>query len=200
MPDTSRAARYVLKDYVNARLLYAQPPPGVDSDEFMKTSRDRTLAQLDDEFRNGRKRAPVTHVGKNADTFIAPAPSDDPILSVPSSSQMYERQSTSRQVKSTAASAPARSGKERAAALDGVFFTEAGPAPRPVVKGRTQAPDEQEGGLGFSRPTMYPHQRMLGPDGRPMLHAGQGMKMTGPGSKKHFKVREGKKRSGRGYD
>jgi len=29
-PDRSRAARYVLKDYVNGKLLYVSPPPGVD--------------------------------------------------------------------------------------------------------------------------------------------------------------------------
>jgi large subunit GTPase 1 len=31
-PDESRAARYVLKDYVNAKLLYCQPPPDYGSD------------------------------------------------------------------------------------------------------------------------------------------------------------------------
>ncbi|KAK4241452.1 large subunit GTPase 1 [Achaetomium macrosporum] len=29
-PDQSRAARYVLKDYVNGKLLYVEPPPGTD--------------------------------------------------------------------------------------------------------------------------------------------------------------------------
>ncbi|KAF4119688.1 large subunit GTPase 1 [Geosmithia morbida] len=29
-PDESRAARYVLKDYVNGKLLYVQPPPGIE--------------------------------------------------------------------------------------------------------------------------------------------------------------------------
>jgi large subunit GTPase 1 len=29
-PDQSRAARYVLKDYVNGKLLYVEPPPGID--------------------------------------------------------------------------------------------------------------------------------------------------------------------------
>ena len=29
-PDISRAARYVLKDYVNGKLLYVAPPPGID--------------------------------------------------------------------------------------------------------------------------------------------------------------------------
>lgn len=29
-PDESRAARYVLKDYVNGKLLYVEPPPGIE--------------------------------------------------------------------------------------------------------------------------------------------------------------------------
>ncbi len=29
-PDGPRSARYILKDYVNGRLLYSRPPPGVD--------------------------------------------------------------------------------------------------------------------------------------------------------------------------
>jgi large subunit GTPase 1 len=34
-PDQSRAARYVLKDYVNGKLLYCEPPPGdIDPMEF----------------------------------------------------------------------------------------------------------------------------------------------------------------------
>ncbi|KAI8916506.1 ribosome biogenesis GTPase Lsg1 [Powellomyces hirtus] len=33
-PDEARAARYILKDYVSGKLLYAHPPPGVDSTEF----------------------------------------------------------------------------------------------------------------------------------------------------------------------
>lgn len=34
-PDQSRAARYVLKDYVNGKLLYVEPPPGdFDAKEF----------------------------------------------------------------------------------------------------------------------------------------------------------------------
>lgn len=31
-PDESRAARYILKDYVNGKLLFCQPPPGMDDD------------------------------------------------------------------------------------------------------------------------------------------------------------------------
>lgn len=45
-PDESRAARYVLKDYVNARLLYAHPPPGVDPDAFNAAPREHLRATL----------------------------------------------------------------------------------------------------------------------------------------------------------
>lgn len=33
-PDNSRAARYVLKDFVNGKLLYCNAPPGVNQKEF----------------------------------------------------------------------------------------------------------------------------------------------------------------------
>lgn len=33
-PDQSRSARYVLKDYVNGRLLYSHAPPNCKQDEF----------------------------------------------------------------------------------------------------------------------------------------------------------------------
>lgn len=226
MPDTSRAARYILKDYVNARLLYAHPPPGIDPDEFMSSSREETLDRLEAEFQAGKKRAPATHVVKNADTFVAAAPSsskpriqsaedgqengnddefntlDPSTTGTGSTAADRARQATSRQVKSTAASAPTRSGKQKAAALDDVYFTETGPAPRPVIMGRKQAPIEQDEGLGYSRNTAYPHQRMLGPDGRPlpMAQVQQGRQGGVGGKKAHFKTKEGKKRSGKGYD
>ncbi|NXL90026.1 LSG1 GTPase, partial [Alectura lathami] len=33
-PDQPRSARYILKDYVNGKLLYCHPPPGIDPDDF----------------------------------------------------------------------------------------------------------------------------------------------------------------------
>lgn len=33
-PDESRAARYILKDYVNGKLLYIHPPPGINGKTF----------------------------------------------------------------------------------------------------------------------------------------------------------------------
>lgn len=207
MPDTSRAARYVLKDYVNAKLLFAHPPPGMEVDEFMSTSRERTLEALEEQYANGRKRAPETHVSKNADTYVAPAGSKAAVPAELAEGEEEdltvaprEKQLTSAQIKRSAASAPARSGKVRAQAFDGAFFTESGPAPRPVVKGRSQgAAAEYEGGtgVGFSRQTIYPHQRRLGPDGMPIVETGVKVRNNG---KKHFKIREGKQRSGAGYD
>lgn len=35
-PDQSRSARYVLKDYVNGKLLYCHAPPGYEQNEFHK--------------------------------------------------------------------------------------------------------------------------------------------------------------------
>lgn len=205
MPDTSRAARYVLKDYVIAKLLYAHPPPGIDPDFFMETSRAQTLARLEAEYKAGRKKAPTTHVGKNADTYVPAAPSDATATGVvdpqadDAAPVTKQRQLTSQSLRANAASAPGRTGSQKAEALDGVFFTEAGPAPRPVVSGARQGPaDAQEGGLGYSRTQTYPHQRMLGPDGMPISqYSSMGRNQ---GDKKHFRVREGKNRSGKGYD
>ncbi|WFD18040.1 hypothetical protein MCAP1_000252 [Malassezia caprae] len=45
-PDESRAARYVLKDYINARLLFAHPPPGVDANEFNAAQREHMREML----------------------------------------------------------------------------------------------------------------------------------------------------------
>lgn len=214
MPDTSRAARHVLKDYVNAKLLYAHPPPGIEADFFMETSREQTIARLDAEYAAGRKRAPTTNVGKNADTYVgpstAPAPAagaegedeeaePQPEIAAPAAPTARQRQLITRSIKANAASAPGRTGSQMAAALDGVFFTESGPAARPVVSGSRQGPaDKQEGGVGFSRDTRYPHQRQLGPDGMPISqYSTMGRNNA---DKKHFKTKEGKKRSGKGYD
>jgi large subunit GTPase 1 len=33
-PDVQRGARYILKDYVNGKLLYCYPPPGLEAESF----------------------------------------------------------------------------------------------------------------------------------------------------------------------
>ncbi|KAH9937242.1 P-loop containing nucleoside triphosphate hydrolase protein [Fomitopsis serialis] len=64
-PDEARAARYIMKDYVNAKLLYCHPPPGVSEDEFNEETRQIALGRA-----MGKKRAPTTRVAKGADTFV----------------------------------------------------------------------------------------------------------------------------------
>ncbi|KAF8711788.1 P-loop containing nucleoside triphosphate hydrolase protein, partial [Rhizoctonia solani] len=67
LPDEARAARYILKDYVAGKLLFCHPPPGLDEDPFNARSRQLALGRL---AAAGKKMAPATRVGKNADTFL----------------------------------------------------------------------------------------------------------------------------------
>jgi len=69
-PDEARAARYVLKDYVNGKLLFCEPPPGTSEGSFNQRTHEISLQRV-----AGKKRAPVTRVGKGADTFVPPNPS-----------------------------------------------------------------------------------------------------------------------------
>ena len=36
MPDVNRGSRYILKDYVNGKLLYCYPPPNVEAVSFQE--------------------------------------------------------------------------------------------------------------------------------------------------------------------
>ena len=69
-PDEARAARYILKDYVNAKLLYCHPPPDTNAGVFNEETHAHALQKF-----AGKKRAPTTHVRKNADTYV---PTDTP--------------------------------------------------------------------------------------------------------------------------
>ncbi|KAJ7630761.1 hypothetical protein FB45DRAFT_793431 [Roridomyces roridus] len=68
-PDEARAARYVMKDYVTAKLLYCHPPPAIPDSSFNERTHELALARYAD-----KKRAPVTRVGKGADTFVRTEP------------------------------------------------------------------------------------------------------------------------------
>jgi large subunit GTPase 1 len=69
-PDEARAARYILKDYVNAKLLFCHSPPGQDEDAFNARTREILLQHA-----AKKKRAPVTRVGLKSDTFVLSADS-----------------------------------------------------------------------------------------------------------------------------
>ncbi|KAF8598049.1 P-loop containing nucleoside triphosphate hydrolase protein [Ceratobasidium sp. AG-I] len=75
LPDEARAARYILKDYVAGKLLFAHPPPDTDEDTFNARARQLALERL---AASGKKSAPITRVGKNADTFVDVDPARAP--------------------------------------------------------------------------------------------------------------------------
>lgn len=67
-PDESRAARYILKDYVNGKLLFVTPPPTsppIDGADFNAELHDIQAAAAVD-----KKRAPLSHVPKYASTYV----------------------------------------------------------------------------------------------------------------------------------
>jgi large subunit GTPase 1 len=194
MPDTSRAARYVLKDYVSAKLVFCHPPPGIDADTYMEESRVKMIEKHEEDIRLGKKKAPITRVAKGADTFVGPS---EPDATEDAKQQARERQATAKSIRQNAASAPGRSAAWKSKDLENTFFSEAGPLPRPVAKG---APGlGQEG--GYSRTMIYPHAQRVGPDGLPFDQSliNPVVVPTRKG-KKHFKIKDGKKRSGKGYD
>jgi ribosome biogenesis GTPase A len=49
IPDGSRAARLILKDYVNGKLLFCYPPPGHDVDDFQQYAIHLTLKTDDND-------------------------------------------------------------------------------------------------------------------------------------------------------
>ena len=170
-PDEARASRYILKDYVNAKLLYCHPPPDVNDEEFNAETQELTLRRL-----MRRKRAPVTRVGKNADTFIA----------TPTSNGDSDQ--------------PVQSNKLRA--LDASFF-ESGSSlsARPFIQGSARHGQQFSRGTTYPHQNMLNDDgTRMNRKARmeAMLAAG------GEGSakgKKHFKGhKKVKQRSGKGYD
>jgi large subunit GTPase 1 len=179
-PDEARAARYILKDYVNAKLLYCHPPTDIDPVEFNEETRVISLERV-----AGKKRAPTTRVGKDSVTFIAsnPVPVSTADGSAPSHSP----------------SASNSKGSGRVNALDREFFESNafGGESRPFI----QSGGDQNGST-FSRVRMFPHQFGIGDDGRPLSGAEVAARMqaTQMLGKKHHKKTKTKQRSGKGFE
>jgi large subunit GTPase 1 len=157
---------------VNAKLLFCHPPPGHSADEFNHGVRQLALRRV-----AGKKRAPKTRVGKNADTYplgdSIGDPSNLPLL-------------------------PGQSQKSRS--LDRQFFDEtAGLAGRPLAKGaggRVQS---------VSRTVLYPHHFSVANDGTPLATQDGQIRIANiggqlSGKKHHKKTKRMKQRSGKGYD
>lgn len=168
----------MLKDYVNGKLLYCHPPPGISDASFNQRAHELALLRA-----VGKKQAPVTRVGKSADTFVAaqiPAsPNDGTIL-------------------------PGNGKGLKTQALDHEFFeNNALLSSRPFVQGSAR-----NNGAEFSRSRAYPHQNAVANDGTSIggrrarlvaVLANQGSSMD-EGKKHHKKLKRVKQRSGKGYD
>ena len=174
-PDEARAARYILKDYVSAKLLYCHPPPDIDSVDFNEETRATSLERV-----AGKKRAPKTRVGKDSVTFIPPN-------SIPAASSNSVIESNSKS-------------SRRVNVLDREFFESNifGGDSRPFV----QSGGDQNGST-FSRVKMFPHQFGIGDDGRPLNGEEVAARMRAAqvsGKKHHKKAKRAKQRSGKGFD
>ena len=172
--DEARAARYILKDYVNAKLLFCHPPPNYPADEFNSGARKLALRRV-----ARKKRAPSTRDGKNGDA----QPLDGTI--------------------SDLSDLPAPLGRsQKSQSLDRLFFDEtAGLAARPFTKdagGRIQSVSRPilyphhlsvaNDGSPFATHGVQIGTLMANAGGR------------APGKKDHKKMKRTKQRSGQGYD
>lgn len=156
-----------MKDYVNAKLLFCHPPPGVSEEEFNIPTKENALRRL-----AGKKKAPVTRVGKGADTYLP----QDPAVNHQELATPVE-------------------GRE-ARALDASFFAEAGLSSRPFVKGqqfsRSRLYPHQNSVADDGTQISGKHAKFL---------ATLSNNVETAGSKRHFKgSKRMKQRSGKGYD
>jgi len=175
-PDEARAARYILKDYVNAKLLYCHPPPGIGPDAFNEKTRSICLQRAE-----GKKRAPTTRVVKGADTFV-------PTHTVPS----QNGDST------TSVSLSTASGR-KTSKVDQEFFTSSTPlSSRPFTQSgqefdRARSYPHQNSVADDGTPVSGRRARIAAV----LANAGG---EAGPGKKHHKKIKRVKQRSGKGYD
>jgi len=161
-PDEARAARYILKDYVDGKLLFCHPPSGTSGEEFNKAQQALLLEALQ---RVGKKKAPTTRVTKDAVTYTGPSGA-------------------------SAGSALGQSARSRK--LDDDFFADGtGLSDKPFTK------NVRGGDQAFVRVMSYPHQKVVGNDGRPIEG---GVQIPIPVGKNHYKGKREKHRSGKGYD
>jgi large subunit GTPase 1 len=165
-----------MKDYVNAKILYCHPPPDISELAFNQRTHELAMLRFAD-----KKRAPVTRVGKGADTFV---PSD--VLST-----------------STAGETVVQAQGLKSRTIDQNFFENNSTlSPRPFIQGSGLD------GQTFSRLRVYPHQNAVADDGTAiggrrarlasvLLNQGG---VVGDGKKHHKKMKRVKQRSGKGYD
>lgn len=166
-PDEARAARYILKDYVNAKLLFCHPPPGMDENSFNERTRQLALARA-----VGKKKAPMTRVGKDSDTFVLPT--------------------------DTGTVLPARGQGTKSNAIDDDFFGRDPLAARPMLQGRKKTGQSFSRAKFYPHQnTVADDGTPL--DFRSARIAAV-LENAGSEKKHHKKMRRVKQRSGKGYD
>jgi large subunit GTPase 1 len=169
-PDEARAARYILKDYVSAKLLFCHPPPTSSPDEFNRDTRDLMLKRV-----MGKKRAPTTRVGKTADTY----PLGDTLGD-------------------TSEPPPTLGQGQKSRILDKQFFDEnVGLSARPFTKGMGGRIQSVSRPILYPHHHLVADDGTPLPNDVQTVAI---MANMGPGKKGHKKVRRTKQRSGRGYD
>lgn len=196
-PDESRASRYILKDYVNAKLLYSHPPPGIDANKFNEETRELVIEALSHKHKN--KRAPANRVGKKSSTFIQQQHFSDDEDFEENGIVEEDGSAIADSGRMTSSARPRQSVK--ANVLDTNFFTDSGMSSRMLVNGVTANASGD-----IARGALYPHQRRLDASGQRL--SGRKMReleamgaIQAGSSKKHNKGnKRAKARSGGGYE
>jgi large subunit GTPase 1 len=171
-PDEARSARYVLKDYVKGKLLFCHPPPEISDQDFNRKNHELALLHA-----AGKKRAPVTRVGKGADTFVP----SNATVTLPDGKLSAKGQG------------------HKSQAVDRDFFANNSTlSSRPFIQG-----SGLRNGQEFSRATLFPHQKSIADDGTPLVGRQSGIAaglVIDVDKKRHKKMKRVKQRSGKGYD
>lgn len=164
-PDEARAARYILKDYVNAKLLYCHPPPIIDENSFNERTREIALVRA-----VGKKKAPVTRVGKDSDTFVVP----------PQGATVQGLQGP------------------KTSAVDDDFFGRDSLLARPMIQGRNQTGQSFSRAKFYPHQNSVADDGT--PLGFTSARIASVLENAGTGKKHHKKAKRVKQRSGKGYD
>ncbi|KAH7910692.1 hypothetical protein BJ138DRAFT_1064590 [Hygrophoropsis aurantiaca] len=169
-PDEARSARYVLKDYVNGKLLFCHPPPNISEESFNERTHELSLLRA-----TGKKKAPVTRVGKDADTFV-PA--------------------------NTASILPAQGQGHKSRAVDQEFFSRnSSLSARPFIQGSARHGQEFSRGKIYPHQNMVADDGTSINGQRVNIGAViTGIRGDISDKKHHKKEKRIKKRSGKGYD
>ncbi|KAJ3734647.1 P-loop containing nucleoside triphosphate hydrolase protein [Lentinula guzmanii] len=169
-PDEARAARYILKDYVNAKLLFCHPPPEISEKEFNAQTHEISLRRV-----AGKKKAPVTRVGKDADTFVASAPLPQAIL-------------------------PALGQGQKSRAVDQEFFEKSSAGGAVYAKGVIHGGKEFSRPTTFPHQNSVANNGMIIQPKYARMASILANNDRDPTSKQHKKPKRVKQRSGKGYD